>query len=224
MTRMFGGEDKVLLFCGLLVAELLSMVAGGNQDAPFVAHPVDFTGVPVLTDAVPLGATPVQKRIEDHVLELADGHTADLMYHYVIAGHVVTRAQYPSDGASRISPLDLGIVWGELVAAENRAGLEFAASNRWIRYRSDSPIARDMRDRVTNNHLIPASPEVHAQMMAIEVGQNVRLTGYLVSAEGEGLLPWTSSTRRDDSGIRGCEIILLRKVEILPDLVPEAAS
>lgn len=221
---MFAGEDKVLLFCGLLVAGLFSMIVGREEPLPFAPPTVDFTGVAALNKAVPLGAAPVQERIADHVLDFGNGHSADLMYHYVIAGHVVTRAEYTSDASSAISPLDLGIVWGNLVEEEHRAPLQFAASNRWIRFRSQHPITRAMRERVTNNHLIPASPTVHAQLAAVEVGQNVRLTGYLVSAEGEGLLPWTSSTRRDDSGLRGCEIILVRKVEILPDVVPAAAS
>ena len=54
--------------------------------------------------------------------------------------------------------------------------------------------------------------------MAIEVGAQVRLRGYLVEVTGDRISTWSSSTRRDDSTIvGGCEIILVTDVEILPD-------
>jgi hypothetical protein len=50
----------------------------------------------------------------------------------------------------------------------------------------------------------------------VRPGARVRLRGYLVTVTGEGIAPWRSSTRRDDNTILGgCEIILVRDIEIL---------
>lgn len=71
---------------------------------------------------------------------------------------------------------------------------------------------RQWDDQITNNHLIPATPAVNNALMAVAIGDRVRLRGYLVTVTGNGILPWRSSTRRDD---RGCEIILVTSVEVL---------
>jgi hypothetical protein len=73
-------------------------------------------------------------------------------------------------------------------------------------------------EQVTNNHLIPANQAVNEALLAVEIGARVRLHGYLVVVTGEGIAPWRSSTRRDDNTIiGGCEIVLVTKVEILPE-------
>ena len=69
---------------------------------------------------------------------------------------------------------------------------------------------------VTNNHLITVDAAVKAALMAVEVGQAVQIRGYLVSVTGDGLRPWTSSRVRSDGFPAGCEIILVRSVEVLP--------
>jgi hypothetical protein len=142
------------------------------------------------------------------------------MYGYALEGEVVTRRDFWTDAISTVSPLDLGIVWGTLADGSATEVLSFDNGFRMIFYRPATTI--DLPDgweaQVTNNHLIPASDAVREALLAVQVGERVRLRGFLVTITGDGIAPWQSSTRRDDNTIiGGCEIILVREVEILSE-------
>jgi hypothetical protein len=149
---------------------------------------------------------------------LGDGFEARLLHGYVLEGRVVSRREFRNDATSAVSPLDLGIVWGDLAEPGATDELSFRAGPRvlWTRFGPEAELPRNWEEQVTNNHLIPANQSVNDALMAVEVGQQVRLSGYLVVVTGEDIRPWRSSTRRDDSTIvGGCEIILVTGIEVL---------
>ena len=216
---MFDGNDKALLFLGLMVAGFITLAAESRAPDPGGAVALDVALLPALPLGDPVGGVPMQTEVRAQTVALTDGFYATLHHGYVLEGEVVTRRRFRGGGVSTVSPLDLGIVWGDL----DTAGLEFRAGHRvmWTRYSADTVLPADWETQITNNHLVPASNEVRAALMALEVGQRVRIEGYLVNVTGERINPWRSSTRRDDSTfVGGCEIILVTGVGVLP---PERA-
>jgi hypothetical protein len=216
---MFDGQDKSLFFIGLLLAGFISIA--GQSRAPDID--MDVAVDTAVLPAVPLTAgpdgTPAQVAVARQTVDLGGGFFATLMYGYALEGVVVTRRQFRWDATSPVSPLDLGIVWGDLADPGATAEVSFRTGQRAVFYRADPGAVLPPRweEQITNNHLIPATPEVHAALMAVAPGYRVRLRGYLVTVTGEAIRPWRSSTRRDDNTIiGGCEIILVREVEVLP--------
>ena len=66
---------------------------------------------------------------------------------------------------------------------------------------------------MSNNHIIPATTEIRAEILGLRRGDKVRLIGYLVYAYSENQENLISSLRRDDSGDGACEVFFVTKVE-----------
>lgn len=218
---MFDEGGKITLFFVAAAAFLLTMVADRNAPRADLTTAVDTGILPALPLSARPDGTPAQTEVAAMRVALGDGFEARLLYGYVLEGLVVTRREFRSDAVSAISPLDLGIVWGDLAQPGGVDDIAFSTAPRaiWSRPAPDADLPDDWDHQVTNNHLIPADAAVNAALMAVEVGQHVRIRGYLVAVTGERISAWRSSTRRDDSAIgRGCEIILVTGVEVLdPD-------
>lgn len=216
---MFDRSDSLLLFCGLLVAGVV-MLAADQGEGPRVEMSEAAAGLTSLSTELPLGAEPLQVDIPNKTVALGGGYDAKLMHSYVLSGRVVTRREYRHSNVADLSPLDLGIIWGDLLEPRYDNMLRYRTGKRMIRFQANpgADLPEDWETFVTNNHLIPASESIRTALMQIEVGQAVRLSGYLVSVTGNNLRPWTSSVRRDDGSIiGGCEIMLVTAVEVLPE-------
>jgi hypothetical protein len=221
---MFDEDSKTTFLVVAAAAILLTLTL--NRAAPLtdVETAVDLAGLPPL----PLGAapdgSPAQTRVAATEVELGHGFRAELLYGYALEGLVVTRRTFRNDPTSAVSPLDLGIVWGDLAEPGAVEGWSFHARPRAVSYRPgpDAVLPDDWESQVTNNHLIPANQTVNDALMAVEVGDRVRIRGFLVVVTGDGIVPWRSSIRRNDNTIiGGCEIILVTGVEVLR---PEAKA
>ena len=215
---MFDKSDMSLLAVGFVAVGLVLAVVDAGR--PFAGPPVDLvTGdLPPVRGDVPLGAAPQQVDIQNVSVDLGAGFAAEILESYVLTGRVVTRKPYRFDAVSAVSPLDLGIIYGELLDPEYDARVRYRTGTRMIRFQADDTrtMPHDWDHLVTNNHVIPVDAAVKAALMAVEVGQAVQIRGYLVSVTGDGLRPWTSSRVRSDGFPAGCEIILVRSVEVLP--------
>ncbi|GGX50537.1 hypothetical protein GCM10007385_18800 [Tateyamaria omphalii] len=216
---MFDEGTKIAVFVVVVAAALITMASDHYAPRAELTTVVDSADLPPLPPIASWNGAPTQSKVTEMHVALGDGFSARLMYGYVLEGLVVTRREFRHDTTSAISPLDLGIVWGELSAPGAVDGLAFKAGHRivWVAPSADAKLPDKWLEQVTNNHLVPASQAVSAELLAIEVGARVRISGYLIEVTREGILPWRSSTRRDDStGVGGCEIILVRGVDVLP--------
>ncbi|MEM7720868.1 MAG: hypothetical protein AAF376_00705 [Pseudomonadota bacterium] len=216
---MFDSGGKVMLLLAAAALWLLPMGAEQYGPPPGVATSVATAQLPPLPlSALPDG-TPAQTPVTAMRVALGDGFEARLLYGYVLDGLVVTRREFRHDATSAISPLDLGIVWGDLAEPGGVDGFEFRTAPRavWAYPPTNADLPRDWEAQITNNHLIPANQAVSDALMAVAVGRHVRIRGYLVEVTGDHIRPWRSSTRRGDSTlIGGCEIILVTGVDVLP--------
>lgn len=215
---MFDDGTKIRVFAIVMAAWVFGLSADKLEPPADLATAVDHSQLPPLPLKAAPDGSPAQARVPGIQVALSNGFEAKLLASYVLEGRVVTRREYRNDLTSPISPLDLGIVWGDLAQPVGTAGFEFRTMHRAIWFKPPKGVAlpRHWDDQITNNHLIPATPAVNDALMAIGIGSHVRIRGYLVSVTGDQIRPWRSSTRRDDGSIvGGCEIILVTSVEVL---------
>ncbi|MGH8077952.1 MAG: hypothetical protein ACREPE_11595, partial [Lysobacter sp.] len=88
--------------------------------------------------------------------------------------------------------------------------LEINQAGRWYHYRwrGDAPIPPEEITRSSANmHLIPADAATAKALRAVSRDDRIRIDGWLVEAHAPDGWRWRSSTRRDDSGQGGCELI-----------------
>jgi hypothetical protein len=221
---MFDEGTKTTLFFVAAAAFIFTMVGERNAPRAELATAVETARLPSLPLTAAPGGAPAQTSVAAMRVGLGDGFEARLLHGYVLEGRVVTRREYRRDATSAVSPLDLGIVWGDLAEPGRADAIAFRAVPRGVNYRPgpEAVLPADWEEQITNNHLIPADAAVNAALMAVEIGQRIRIRGYLVAVTGDGIAPWRSSTRRDDNTIiGGCEIIFVTGVEVLP---PEDGS
>lgn len=220
---MFDKSDMSVLAVGFVAVALGLALVDARQ--PFAGPPVDVAtaDLPLVAGGVPLGAAPRQVDIANVSVDLGAGFAAEILDSYVLTGRVVTRKPYRFDAVSKVSPLDLGIIYGELLDPEYDDRVRYRTGPRMIWFQADDnrTMPDDWEDLVTNNHLIPIDAAVKAALMAVEVGQAVQIRGYLVSVTGGGLRPWRSSRVRSDGFPAGCEIILVRSMTVLPQVDAE---
>ena len=215
---MFDESTKIALFAVFIGAWFFSLTAEQLAPRAELATAVESARLPPVPPRAMPNGSPAQERVAATRVALGDGFEAKLLTSYVLEGRVVTRREFRHDRTSAISPLDLGIVWGDLAEPGGVDGIEFRTAPRaiWFSRTSDAELPANWKDQVTNNHLIPANQAVNDALMAIDVGAHVRIRGYLVVVTGDRISPWRSSTRRDDGSIvGGCEIIMVTDVKVL---------
>jgi hypothetical protein len=215
---LFDDDGKITLFVVGAAAFLLTATLDRHGPREALETALDTGMLPALPLSAQADGAPAQTPVASMQVELGDGFEARLLYGYVLEGRVVSRREFRNDATSAVSPLDLGIVYGDLAEPGATDELSFSAGPRvlWTRWDPGVNLPQNWDHQVTNNHLIPANQAINDALMAVEVGQEVRLSGYLVVVTGEEIRPWRSSTRRNDSSlIGGCEIILVTGIEVL---------
>ncbi len=136
---------------------------------------------------------------------------------YAIAGLVVSQHRgdallnlYHQTDPGNIK--DVCVVWGEAITNGSYRKVkfwsgEFTCSYRW------SGILTPMfiPEKVSINHLIPASRAIAGQIDAIQVGDQIRMTGLLVddkvSKNGHEIFTRRTSLVRNDMDNGACEIL-----------------
>ena len=215
---MLDEGTKIAVFAIVMAAWVFGLSADKLEPRADLATAVDQSQLPSLPLTAAPDGSPAQSRLSGMQVELSHGFEAKLLASYVLEGRVVTRREYRNDLTSPISPLDLGIVWGDLAQPGGTDGFDFRTMHRAILFSppEGAVLPRHWDDQITNNHLVPANPAVNDALMAITIGTKVRIRGYLVSVTADRIRPWRSSMRRDDGSIvGGCEIILVTDVQVL---------
>lgn len=136
---------------------------------------------------------------------------------------VLARKEYPqrdSDPLSRVSPIDLGVAWGEAGKASLREHIKFYQPFRRLAWRyNDRESAHKAQEvlpvimtSVGNWHMIPASPSVARELDKVKVGKVVSLKGYLVNVKADEGFVMETSTVRTDTGDGACEIFMVEEI------------
>jgi len=147
-------------------------------------------------------------------------YTLSLVARYELAGVVVGKKFYFFGWDSQVAPVDLAIVWGKLADEECDKYMRYSQSNRWYyyRYSKDCPCNdRYIINHSSNNHIIPANPNISKAVKSIKRKQKIILYGYLVNLKGlhkGNDIWWNTSLTRADTGDHSCEVFYVEKVRI----------
>ncbi len=179
--------------------------------------------------AIPGLSEPVQTQAQGQVKKVVNGYNVDItfLYSYSVDALVVHTKDYSGSGiGDKLSPLDLGLAWGDVAATNKSVDYHWSQSGRWIYWHVDSyaDIAvvgstENVNRQCSNNHIIPASSSVKDTVEKIRRGDRVRLEGYLVNIDAvnpDGAwFEWHTSTSREDTGDGACEVFYVTKAEIV---------
>jgi hypothetical protein len=144
-------------------------------------------------------------------------------YAYDITGMIVSFRHH--DGNSRmhsrandhLNMLDVCIIWGDNPLNERLHKISFWNGIFTCNVKTRDQQAWDAFDmnQLSNNHLISDDEFIRRQVRKINVGDQVRIKGYLSSYAGEGGSRRGTSTTRTDTGDGACETIYVEQFRIV---------
>lgn len=136
---------------------------------------------------------------------------------YYLSGVVLGKKRYRFDRGAELAPYDLAIAWHKLVSTDLYKQISWSQSGRWYfwKYGEEFPFDNAFISRYSsNNHVIPANPNIRAALGLVRKGGIIDLSGYLVNvrqAEGEEFT-WNSSLSREDEGGGSCEVFYVTEI------------
>ena len=119
------------------------------------------------------------------------------------------------DGQILVSPLDLALGWGAMSDPAVDRFIEWYQRGRWYFWQWDagSPYRNEaIREHSANVHVIPATRNLRRALLALDEGEIVRLSGFLVDAAGPEGDRWRSSLSRTDTGDQSCEVFYVEEL------------
>ncbi len=139
---------------------------------------------------------------------------------YVIGAIVLSKREYSGTWQAKIAPVDLALVWGELLKDDMYKKIRWWQEARWYHWTYSADFPKDnifIAKYSSNNHIIPASDNILNVLRKIRKGDTLELSGYLVDINGRKNSDsywWYSSTSTNDTGDGSCEVIYLRKIKV----------
>ena len=132
---------------------------------------------------------------------------------FQLQARVLARRDYDSGIEAPLSPMDLVLGWGRMSDTTILRQVEIVQANRWYSFVSPrfSPISeQEIRTSSANMHMIAGNDFVLRQLQALQPGDLIGVSGYLVNAErARDGFRWRTSTTREDSGAGSCEIVFI---------------
>ncbi|OQA03988.1 MAG: hypothetical protein BWY68_00571 [bacterium ADurb.Bin400] len=150
-------------------------------------------------------------------------------YQYEMSGLVVSQHDSRSwyDLYHKNDPYntkDLCLMWGDNLASGVYKKMKYAHGDWtcWFSFKrgvESSWYGEFSMSEASNNHLLPSSEEIGDTIRSVSVGDQVRMSGYLVdytvsAAEGQALTRSTS-TVRTDVGNGACEVVYVTDIEVI---------
>jgi hypothetical protein len=153
----------------------------------------------------------------------------DVSYHvapefeYDIVGMIVSYRHHDSNSRmhrlsnDHLNMLDVCVVWGENTQTAQLDKLDFWNGIFTCNFQTRDQAAWDSFDvnEISNNHLISDDDYVRDQVRDINIGDQIRVQGYLASYASPNVGPRGTSTTRTDTGDGACETIYVERFEIL---------
>ncbi|TVM16256.1 hypothetical protein DPQ33_13125 [Oceanidesulfovibrio indonesiensis] len=186
------------------------------------------TGLPAPSAIDPrLLAEPVQERLEMQPFTVRGEHvdyTITPLYSYDLHGLVVSC--HDTDGmfdyyhdvwGDTLNVKDLCVVWGSNVESDIYTKLSYS-SGSYTCYVSSSDSATWSafeQSRLSNNHLLTDDPRIASALRNTDVGDQVRIRGYLAQYSHDQGFERGTSTTRTDTGDGACETIFVTDYDVL---------
>lgn len=192
----------------------------------FVKPPLP--GISDVADQV-IKINPIQKEanIPPITAKYADyTYNIDPLYTYDIYGLVV--AEYTSNNWLDIThkndpanTRDICVVWGENISSGAYKKVNYKHGEFTCYYSFSRNINPPFNGfMLSNNHLIPKDKDIEKQIARVNIGDQIRISGYLANysisdGNGKQISSRNTSTTREDSRNGACEIIYTDNIEII---------
>ena len=151
---------------------------------------------------------------------LAGGHRYRLTprFHWDESARVVGERAYHFGAAAALLPEDLALAWGPILVPPYAGKISYSQFSRFYFWRTkDGSLDRaTIVSHSANTHIIPATARLLSAIRCVSEGDDVRLEGWLVDAEGvdDPSFRWTTSTTREDEGPNSCETVYVTRLTI----------
>lgn len=170
-------------------------------------------------DPVDWSDEPYQEEIDEEsfVIETRKGAvTLTPRAEFEVSAVVAGAERYRLDGGSFLSPVDLALIWGELPEEPYKSQVSYDQSARFYYWRVPTRELdlRYIQQHSSNMHMIPGSSNVRRALLAVDPGDEIRVSGLLVDASAAGGYNWRSSLSRTDSGPGACELVWVEELQI----------
>lgn len=210
------GRQAIFLRITLWASFALLLVAYWNRNE-FPARTVFEPG---------LDHEPVQQAVQVEPFDAEFNGVAyrvEPAFDYELYGMVVSYRHHDGDSILRrswndhLNMADVCVVWqdnafGPLLNKLNFWSGQFTCN---VETRDDAAWARFRADQLSNNHLISADPFIRGKISDINIGDQIRVRGWLSSYSSNGGGKRGTSTVRTDTGNGACETIFVREFDII---------
>lgn len=144
-------------------------------------------------------------------------------YEYDITGMIVSYRHHDSNSRmhrlanDHLNMLDVCVVWGENTSTAQLDKLQFWNGIFTCNVKTRDPVAWDSFDmnQLSNNHLISSDEGIRKRVRDIEIGDQIRVRGYLAGYSSAGVGKRGTSTTRTDTGDGACETIYVERFDIV---------
>lgn len=181
--------------------------------------PKDIDFVPEITNE------PAQTPTRERPFEVVFNDVRYLIepeYEYDLTGMIVSYRHHDNNSRmhrlanDHLNMLDVCVVWGD-----NTAGAELHKIDFWNGIFTCNVFTRDMQawesfdmNQLSNNHLISDDEYVRDRVRDIQIGDQIRVRGYLASYTSPAGKRGTSTTRTD-TGDGACETLFIERFDIV---------
>ena len=143
-------------------------------------------------------------------------------FRYELVGMVVSYRHHDENSRmhrladDHLNMLDVCVVWGDNTTTAQLDKLDFWNGIFTCNVKTRDTVAWESFDmnQLSNNHLLSDDEDIRSRVRDINIGDQIRVRGYLASYESPGGLRGTSTTRTD-TGDGACETIYVERFEIL---------
>lgn len=211
-----GSKDNKLFYI-ILIAVAAVVVLFINARSGDAHASLSGTTDPIQTAA----KGSVTKEVSDFDL------TINFKYSYEVDALVIGTKRYSSSSVEgKLSPVDLGLAWGDVAKVNDTVDFHWRQSGRWLYWtiNNDEDYNKAggssyINTHSSNNHIIPADDTVKKQVLKVRKGDHVKLEGCLVEISGTDSsgreFTWNSSFSREDTGNHACEVFYVTSVQII---------
>jgi len=145
------------------------------------------------------------------------GYRLTALAEFSIEARVLGKKEYSRDASADLSPVDLALGWGPMSDGTVLDAIDIDQYGRFYHWSTSSPPIplTEIGLHSANMHLIPADASVAAALDEVRRGHVVRFEGELIQAEHPDGFRWRSSLTRRDAGGGACEVVFVKRLEVV---------
>lgn len=160
---------------------------------------------------------PVQRELHTEQHFEFKGYRMTALAEFEVEARVLGAKRYKYDASAELSPIDLALGWGPMSDGRVLDDIDISQHGRFYHWSTRTPKIpiNEIGLNSANMHIIPADEGVLEALDDVRRGHVVRFEGHLIRAEHPDGFRWKSSLTRQDSGGGACEVVFVRRIELI---------